>query len=130
MPFTEIRYPYLLSGLIKCEPARLFYCWFEHFDIWCARGDLNPYIFRHRLLRPACLPVPPPARLNKISQISTLRSFEGQFLKSYFKPVGRHYLEPLAIIKALYKSTRPPEATLSRSNFDGVTDFIKINFNS
>jgi hypothetical protein len=23
---------------------------------WCGRGDLNPHAFRHRLLRPACLP--------------------------------------------------------------------------
>ena len=30
-------------------------------DKWCARGDLNPHAVRHRLLRPACLPVPPPA---------------------------------------------------------------------
>ena len=29
---------------------------------WCARGDLNPYTFRLWLLRPACLPIPPPAQ--------------------------------------------------------------------
>ena len=30
---------------------------------WCPRGDSNPHAFRHRLLRPACLPIPPPGHL-------------------------------------------------------------------
>ena len=30
---------------------------------WCPRGDSNPHAVRHRLLRPACLPVPPPGHL-------------------------------------------------------------------
>ena len=28
----------------------------------CGGGELNPQAFRHRLLRPACLPVSPPPR--------------------------------------------------------------------
>ena len=27
---------------------------------WCSGGDSNPHAVRHRLLRPACLPIPPP----------------------------------------------------------------------
>lgn len=27
--------------------------------IWCGRGDLNPYVFRHWILNPARLPIPP-----------------------------------------------------------------------
>ena len=29
---------------------------------WCPGADSNRYTFRHRLLRPACLPIPPPGR--------------------------------------------------------------------
>jgi hypothetical protein len=29
---------------------------------WCAEEDLNLHTLRHRLLRPACLPIPPSAR--------------------------------------------------------------------
>ena len=29
---------------------------------WCPRGDSNPHAVKHRLLRPACLPVPPPGQ--------------------------------------------------------------------
>src|SRR3954465_8236150 len=29
---------------------------------WCPRGDSNPHAVRHRLLRPACLPIPPPGQ--------------------------------------------------------------------
>lgn len=29
---------------------------------WCSGGDSNPHAVKHRLLRPACLPVPPPER--------------------------------------------------------------------
>ncbi len=43
---------------------------------WCARGDLNPYIFRLRLLRPACLPIPPPA-LNFHESVMKLRKTKG-----------------------------------------------------
>ena len=28
--------------------------------MWCPRGDSNPHAVKHRLLRPACLPIPPP----------------------------------------------------------------------
>lgn len=33
-------------------------------NIWCAKGDLNPHDFTHWHLKPACLPIPPSARLN------------------------------------------------------------------
>ena len=29
---------------------------------WCPRRDSNPHAVRHRLLKPACLPVPPPGQ--------------------------------------------------------------------
>ena len=29
---------------------------------WCARGDSNPQAFRHRILNPARIPIPPLAR--------------------------------------------------------------------
>jgi hypothetical protein len=32
------------------------------FADWCPRGDSNPHAVKHRLLRPACLPVPPPGQ--------------------------------------------------------------------
>src|SRR4051812_10674012 len=30
---------------------------------WCPGADSNRYTVRHRLLRPACLPIPPPGHL-------------------------------------------------------------------
>ena len=32
---------------------------------WCPGADSNRYAFRHRLLRPACLPIPPPGRVKR-----------------------------------------------------------------
>ena len=37
----------------------------SRYSAWCPRRDSNPYTFRHGLLRPACLPIPPPGRVGK-----------------------------------------------------------------
>src|SRR5664280_537777 len=34
----------------------------QHQRFWCPGGDSNPHAVKHRLLRPACLPIPPPGR--------------------------------------------------------------------
>lgn len=42
-------------------------------EVWCAEKDLNLHTLRHRLLRPACLPIPPPARAGRINEAEELR---------------------------------------------------------
>jgi hypothetical protein len=47
---------YPLKILSKQNPARAIRA---GFSIWCERRGSNPHIFRHRILSPARLPIPP-----------------------------------------------------------------------
>ena len=37
-------------------------CFTSQTEVWCPGADSNRYTLRHRLLRPACLPIPPPGQ--------------------------------------------------------------------
>ena len=42
---------------------------------WCPGADSNRYAVRHRLLRPACLPIPPPGQSNAHQTLTDIRHF-------------------------------------------------------
>ncbi len=48
---------------------------------WCPRGDSNPHAVKHRLLRPACLPVPPPGQKTEGSWLCPTREGARIFLR-------------------------------------------------
>ena len=43
-------------------------------DIWCSERDLNPHVSRHYPLKIACLPIPPPEHIIKLSVRSKTHS--------------------------------------------------------
>ena len=67
---SSISFP---SSLLK-----LWKLWFAEFGEWCSRADSNRDALRHRLLRPACLPIPSrehgsPKVIERSSTIQALR---------------------------------------------------------
>ena len=45
---------------VACQPKLSF-----ESEGWCPRLDSNQHTLRHGLLRPACLPIPPPGQLGR-----------------------------------------------------------------
>ena len=55
---------------------------------WCPGADSNRYTLRHRLLRPACLPIPPPGQ----GGTQTTRGADG---------LGKHKMHPPASLRRI-----------------------------